>query len=138
MLQGHYFAIVVQCPNITILGDARSSSQVRTSRDCIHPSVDRWRPWRRVCRQLRGCCWVWTLEILWLDPARVLVEVAQFDEIFNLVLQMSALVSVVSDVIMETTEFGGVSLGPVPSQRLRSAVVDLLLGGDKDVLPGVH
>ena len=78
------------------------------------------------------------MEILWSDPARVLVEVAQFDEIFNLVLQMSALVSVVSDVVMETTKFGRVPLGPIPSQRLWPAVVDLLLGGDKDVFPSVH
>ena len=78
------------------------------------------------------------MEILWSDPARVLVQMAQFDEVFNLILQMPALVSVVTDVVVETTKFGGVSLGPVPTQRLRSAVVDLLLGGDKDVLPGVH
>ena len=44
----------------------------------------------------------------------------------------------VPDIIVETTEFGGVSLGPILSQRLRSAVVDLLLGGNKDVLPSVY
>ena len=138
MLQGHYFAIVIQGSNIAVLGNPRSSSQVRTSRDCIYPSVDRWRPRRWVRGQLRGSCWVWTLGILWSGPARILVQVAQFDKIFNLILQMSALVSVVSDVVVETTEFSGVSLGPIPSQRLRSAVVDLLFSGDENVLSGVH
>ena len=78
------------------------------------------------------------MRILRSDPARILVQVAQLDKIFNLILQMSALVSVVSDVVMETTKFGWVPLGPIPSQRLWPAVVDLLLGGDKDVFPSVH
>lgn len=66
------------------------------------------------------------------------MQISQFDEIFNLILQVSTLVSMVSDVIVEMAEFGGISLGPIPSQRLRSAVVDLLLGGDKDSFPSVH
>ena len=76
--------------------------------------------------------------VLRSDPARVLVEVAQFDEIFNLILQMSALVSVVADIVVETTKFGGVPLGPIPSQSLWPAVVNLLFGGDKNVFPSVH
>ena len=63
---------------------------------------------------------------------------AQFNKIFNLILQMSALIGVMSDVVMKPTEFSGVSLGPIPSQRLRSAIVDLLLSGNENVLPGVH
>ena len=66
------------------------------------------------------------------------MQVAQLDKIFNLILQMSALVSVVSDVVVETTEFSGVSLGPIPSQRLWSAIMDLLLSGNKNILSGIH
>ena len=51
---------------------------------------------------------------------------------------MSAFVGVMSDVVMELTEFSGVSLGPIPSQGLRSTVVDLLFSGNENVLPGVH
>ena len=63
---------------------------------------------------------------------------AQFDEIFNLILQVSALIGMVPNVVVETTEFCGVSLGPILSQRLWPAIVDLLFGGNKDVLPSVH
>ena len=115
LFQGHYLVVVVQGPNITVLGDARSSSQMWSSRNGVYPPVDRRWPRRWVRRQIRGSRWVWTLGILWSDSARILVQMSQFDEIFDLILQMSALVGVVPDVIVETTEFSGVSLGPIPS-----------------------
>ena len=40
----------------------------------------------------------------------------------------------VSNGVVETTKLCGVSLGSILSQRLRPAMVDLLLGGNKDVL----
>ena len=138
LFQGHHLVVVVQGPNITVLGDARSSSQMWSSRNGVYPPVDRWWSRKWVCREFRRSRGVRTLRILRSDPARVLVQMAQFDKIFNLILQMSALVGVMSDVVMKPTEFSGVSLGPIPSQRLRSAIVDLLFGGNENVLPGVH
>ena len=137
LFQGHHLVVVVQGPNITVLSDARSSAQMWSSRNGVYPPFNRWWSRKRVCRELRRSRGVRTLRILRSDPARILVQMAQLDKIFNLILQMSALVSVVPDVVVETTEFSGVSLGPISSQRLWSAVVDLLFSGHEDVLPGV-
>ena len=57
----------------------------------------------------------------------------QLNEIFNLILQMAAFVGMMPDVVVETTELCGVSLGPVLAEGLRPAIVNLLLGGHKNI-----
>ena len=105
---------MVQGPSITILGASRSSSQKKTSRDCVHSPVDGW--WRRgwIQGHIRGSCRGQTLRILRLGSLRILVQVAQLDEIFDLILQMTTFIGVMPDVVMETTKLGGVSLCNAP------------------------
>ena len=86
LFQGHHLVVVVQGPNITVLSDARSSAQMWSSRNRVYPPVDRWWSRKWVRREFRRSRWGWTLGILWSDSARILMQMSQFDEIFDLIL----------------------------------------------------
>lgn len=66
------------------------------------------------------------------------MQVTQFNEIFNFILQMAAFIGVMPDVIVKMTEFRGVASCSVFAQWLWPAVMDLLLDGRKYIFPSFY
>lgn len=51
-----------------------------------------------------------SLRLLWSGPLGILVQMAQLNEIFYLVLQLLAVISVVPNVVMKMTELRWIPL----------------------------